>query len=81
MTLEEQILQIKKQIDEIKTKKIQTATELKNLEKEKEKLLQECIILNVQPQKIQETIEEQEKKIYKEITEVQQMLELFDAHI
>ena len=77
MTLDERILRIKHQVEDIKTRKIQTATRLKTLEDEKEELLRECHLLNVDPHKIEEAILQQEEIINKELAEIEGELKNF----
>lgn len=77
MTLDEQILKIKQQVDEIKTKKIQITTHLKTLEEEKDELLKECQLLNIDPQKIDSTIKQYEEIINKELSEIEHELRNF----
>ena len=59
----------------MKTRKIQNTVRLKALEQEKEKLLHDCQVLNVDPHKIDDTIKQQEEKVEHELKEIQQVLE------
>jgi len=75
--IDDKIIQIKKQLEEIHTRKIQTATRLKSLEMEKEELLRECHLLNVDPHKIDETIKQHEELINRELKLIEQELKKF----
>ena len=77
MNNQETLTNVKKQLEDIKTRRIQVATKLKSLESEKEELLRECELLNVDPQNIQETINTFEEQINKDLAELKQSLENF----
>lgn len=76
MSVDQDIADLKKKLDDINTKRIQTATKLAALEEEKGKLLEECKTLGVvDPKKIDEEIKAQEAAIAKELEAIKQELE------
>lgn len=76
MTVEQEIVDLKRKLEEINTKRIQTTTKLAALEEEKNKLLEECKLLGVKdPKKIDEEIREQESKIAVEVEAIKRELE------
>jgi uncharacterized protein YlxW (UPF0749 family) len=80
MNLEDKIKQTKSQIEDVKQKKIELVAELRSLEREKDQLLQECHLLNVDPQKIQDAINTHEEKITQEIRDLQVLLGTFNGY-
>jgi len=79
MTIDEQLISVKKELESLKEQKIQNVTRLKSLEEEKQELLRQCDVLGVEPQKIDEIIKEQEELIGKEIALLKITLGEFDA--
>ncbi len=76
MSVEQEILDLKKKLDDINTKRIQTSTRLAALEEEKNKLLEECRLLGVKdPKKIEEEIKAQEALIASELASLKAELE------
>ncbi len=79
MNLDQQIVDLKQKLEDLKTRKIQNETKLKSLEEEKQCLLQECTALNTDPQQIAAVITEQERIISEEITKLQFELGQFNG--
>jgi hypothetical protein len=79
MSAEQELVEIKKKLDDIKTKQIESATRLKNLEEDKKKLLNECTELGVDPKGIDEALKAKQKEIDTLITEVKNGLEQFNV--
>lgn len=76
MTVDQEILDLKRKLEDINTKRIQTATKLSALEEEKARLLEECKTLGVQdPKKIDEEIKAQELLLHNELTEIKAQLD------
>jgi len=80
MNLDQQIVDLKQKLEDLKTRKIQNETKLKSLEEEKQQLLQECKALNTDPQHICTVIEDQEKIISEEIIKLQFQLKQFNGN-
>lgn len=68
MSVEERLVALKSKSDKLNTLRIETQTKLKALEEEKEKLLAECKELGVDPQRLEETVKEEEKALLYEIS-------------
>jgi chromosome segregation ATPase len=81
MDLDHQISDLKKKLEDLKTRKIQNETRLKSLEQEKQQLLEECKALNTDPQKIEAVIIEQERVITDEVTKLQFELGRFNGSL
>lgn len=78
MSVEEQIIKLKKDIERVNTRKIEVAARMKALEEEKVKLLQECEALGVDPKSIQDVIQQTEQKIQQEIASINSVLTNFN---
>jgi len=81
MGLDQQIQELKRKLDDLKTRKIQNETRLKSLEEEKQHLLKECEKLNTNPKKIADVIIEQERIVEAEMTKLQLELGRFNGNI
>ena len=77
MSIDDEIVKVKKDLEQIKTKRIQTKERLRTLENEKEALLRECKLLGVDPTKVEEVITEESKKIEIALKEIKTTLEQF----
>jgi predicted nucleic acid-binding Zn-ribbon protein len=77
VSIDDEIINIKRELEAIKVRKIQTDTKLKSLEEEKAKLLTECEALGVQPKGIDDAIRQQEELIEKEVREIKEQLDQF----
>lgn len=76
MSVDQDIADLKKKLDEINTKRIQTSTKLTALDEEKVKLLADCKTLGVvDPKKIDEEIKAQEAAIAQELESIKKELE------
>lgn len=75
MSIDDEITNIKRELDSINVKKIQNATVLQRLENEKNTLLEECQALGVDPKKIEEEVSRQEALLTAEIKDIQTQLE------
>jgi hypothetical protein len=52
MNIDDEILKLKRELESIQVRKIETTTRLQTLESEKEQLLEECKALGVDPKGI-----------------------------
>lgn len=76
MSVDQEIQDLKRKLEENNTKRIQTATKLSALEDEKNRLLEECKTLGVvDPKKIDEEILAQEQAIANELATIKAKLE------
>lgn len=75
MSVDQEIQELKRKLEENNTKRIQTATKLSALEEEKVRLLDECKVLGVvDPKKIDEEIAAQEQAIANELAAIKESL-------
>jgi len=72
---------LKKDLDKLRRRKIEVQSDLKNLEKEKSKLLAECDDLKVNPKDIASEIKKQEETIETTINNVKRGLESLNGHV
>ncbi len=79
MTIEQELITIKKRLDELKVQKIESATRLKGLEADKLKLLAECKEIGVDPKAIDKAIDAKTLEIKMLIEKVKGSLEQFDV--
>jgi len=79
MSIDDDILKLKRELESIQVRKIETATRLQTLENEKEQLLEECKILGVEPKGIESVIQQQENILAKEVKDIKTQLENFNA--
>ena len=79
MSVEQELITIKKKLDDLKTQKIESATRLKGLEEDKHRLLAECTEIGVDPKEIEKAIEAKEKEIKAMMDTVKGGLEQFDV--
>lgn len=70
MTIDEQLHSLKREIEKLNIQKIEVATTLKNLDEDKKALLQECVTLGVDPSKLQETYEQEERELRAQMDQV-----------
>ena len=76
MSVDQEIAELKKKLEDINTKRIQTSTKLAALEEEKIRLLEECKALGVvDPKKIDEEIKAQEIALTVELNSIKEELE------
>ncbi|MEE9214906.1 MAG: hypothetical protein V3U54_08950 [Thermodesulfobacteriota bacterium] len=71
----EKLTVLKKELDNLRRRKIEVQSDMKNLDKEKVKLLAECTALKVNPKAITEEIKKQEEIIETTINNVKRGLE------
>ncbi len=79
MSIDDDIMSLKRELENIKIRKIQTDTKLKSLEEEKVKLLAECEALGVQPKGIEDAIKLQEDLIAAEVKSIREQLDQFNV--
>lgn len=79
MSIDDDILKLKRELESVQIRKIETTTRLQTLEAEKAQLLAECQALGVDPKGIEAAILEQETTLAKEVKEIQAQLEQFNA--
>ena len=71
----EKLTALKKDLDSLRRRKIEVQSDMKNLDKEKAKLLVECTVLKVNPKYITVEIKKQEELIETTINNVKKGLE------
>jgi len=71
----EKLTALKKELDSLRRRKIEVQSDMKNLDKEKAKLLTECTALKVNPKEITAEIKKQEDIIETTINNVKRGLE------
>lgn len=79
MSIDDDILRLKRELESIQVRKIETATRLQTLESEKAQLLEECKALGVDPKGIEAAIQQQEEELSKEVKDIKAQLEQFNA--
>lgn len=79
MSIDDDILKLKRELESIHVRKIETSTKLQALETEKAQLLIECQALGVDPKGIEAAIQQQEEALAKEVKDIQAQLEQFNA--
>jgi len=79
MSTGQELENIKKQLDEVKAKQIESATRLKDLEVDKQQLLAECQKLGVDPKGIEHALKDKQTEIDRLIKEVKDGLEQFNV--
>jgi chromosome segregation ATPase len=77
--IERDLTDTKRQLIQIENKKIEVATRLKTLDEEKEKIVKECTLLNVNPKEIELAITALEEDIQKDILQLKASLETFSV--
>lgn len=70
MSLEQDLLSLKAKGEKLNTLRIENATKLKGLEEEKDKLLAEAAALGIEPDKVEETLRNEEAAIQAEVTKL-----------
>ena len=76
----EKLTSLKKELDKLRRRKIEVQSDMKSLEKEKSKLLDECSELKVNPKDIKAEIQKQEADIETTINEVKRGLANLNGH-
>lgn len=79
MSIDDDILRLKRELESIQVRKIETSTKLQALEAEKDQLLAECQALGVDPKGIETAIAEQEAALAKEVNDIKSQLDQFNA--
>lgn len=79
MSIDDDILKLKRELESVQIRKIETNTKLQALETEKAQLLAECQALGVDPKGIEAAIQEQEAALAKEVKDIQAQLDQFNA--
>ena len=79
MSIDDEIVSIKRELETIKIRKIQTDTKLKSLEEEKTKLLADCEALGVPSKGIEDAIKLQEDLLAAEVKSIKEQLDKFNA--
>jgi chromosome segregation ATPase len=79
VSIDDDILRLKRELESIQVRKIETATRLQTLESEKAQLLEECKALGVDPKGIEAAIQQQEEELSKEVKDIKAQLEQFNA--
>ena len=79
MSVDDDILRLKRDLEAIQVRKIEVATKLKALESEKAQLLEECKALGVDPKGIESAIQQQEDALAKEVADIKSQLDQLNA--
>lgn len=79
MSIDDDILRLKRELESIQIRKIEVATKLQALETEKTQLLEECKALGVDPKGIEAAIQQQEDALAQEVVTIKAQLEKLNA--
>ena len=71
MSIEQDLLNLKTKSEKLNTLKIETSTRLSSLETEKQKLLDECSQLGIDPVNIEQILLQEETQLQKEVSELE----------